>query len=1551
MSRSSIILSLLLIASQAFALVQRTADMSLEQGNPGSFRLTLSIPDAEVEDLIGQDILRIPGEGVMGEAGCPDLPLLIRPIRVAADRAYEAELVDAEWTSLGVTQVCPRQERLHEANELPLPWIEDETVYGQDAFWPVDPLRLSEPVLVREMRLVKLMLAPYRYNPVTGELLKLEQATVELRDTGASTLNTPIRRTRLEDPAAVEAELAFTRHLVGDDRLVDLVEVSVPNAGAISSVEWNRPALPLNYLVFAPASAMSQTALQQYLEWKRRRGHYVHVVTDEDISFTSNNIRTTIVQQYANATHPPHYVMLVGDTGGTYTIPTGGSQYDHFYSTIAGSDILADVVVGRMSVSSANELAGVCNKIREYEAAPWTGDTGWMRRASFLTGSGHCGISMSQLCRMVSHELVEERGYTQIDTAWCASSPSYVYNWINQGISFYTYRGWIGMEGLSQSTLMNLSQGPRMPVAVVFTCSSGEFASSWEVAYSEAFLRGGDAATPGGAVAGMGFCTSATHTEYNNVVVGGFYAALLDYDIHQVGTCMFRGKYDLWLSLPDGDSNAQNFAYWGNLMGDPGMDMVCGVPEEMSMTVDDEYIYSDSQSLLVELRSSLGAPLEGIAVCAYQSGGLQSVAATGEDGTVILDLDGMDTGDLMLTATSAGHVPVLQTLTVVDDLAAPALDQLNAVGPDESPTVRAGQSVTLTPVIRNASSSESLPTMSVSLLEGDGYQIVNGSSSLDALAAGATGSITTALTLTVNADFTESEDLLIRLELDSGAEAWHLVGRKEISSPSLQLSPAGVSYSPLAPGGETDVHFPLANRNLNAAAEVTLYYSVNEDSGLELALDEQPIGSMGGFGEYDGQIRVTAAADLVPGYTSSIHVDWETLYGEQGRIELPVTLGSGILTDPTGPDEYGYMAFENDDTAWLQAPVYSWIEIAPNAGGDGTPLVLDDHGDEQDDATLLDLPFTFVLYGQPYNQIGVCSNGFVSFGAGAHLETDFRNHYLPAGMGPEPMLAPMWDDFFLTGDAQVCVQHLEDTHIYVVEWYRVRTNSNQAQNTFQLLLYDPAYYTSDTGDGEFTFQYHTFSDTQSNYQDFAYCTVGIKDHTGTRGLTQTCFHERPATAHTITDETAIKFTTTVRFNVDPPVLALEDNNLLFPIAPGDVVQLQDTIHFSNEGEGNLAWLASLQYSEDWPPASGRASGSDSYGYTWMDSDEEGGPLAGWVDISEVEFPTTMTHNDSAIGPLNIGFDFNFYGDTYSEFWINPNGFISFDESHGYFQNNVGIPSDQAPETVIAGWWDDLLRNDILNDEDWITWFSNGSDSLIVCYNSVPHFNSDSYGGPFTFQIILESNGRITLNYGDMSASDPDSDSGTIGMQSGSNQGMLIVANQSTPPEYKTVRIRPPHWCTLDAVSGVLPPGASGGIPLSATNLVNGFTYPDGEYTIDLLLQTNDPEHRETTIPVTMHIGFIDVAEGDTPGSFEITQVYPNPFNPVTNVRFVLPARMNVEARLYNLLGQEVAQLLDQPLAAGEHNMRVDGSRLSSGVYMLRLHAGSEVQVQKLMLMK
>jgi hypothetical protein len=92
-------------------------------------------------------------------------------------------------------------------------------------------------------------------------------------------------------------------------------------------------------------------------------------------------------------------------------------------------------------------------------------------------------------------------------------------------------------------------------------------------------------------------------------------------------------------------------------------------------------------------------------------------------------------------------------------------------------------------------------------------------------------------------------------------------------------------------------------------------------------------------------------------------------------------------------------------------------------------------------------------------------------------------------------------------------------------------------------------------------------------------------------------------------------------------------------------------------------------------------------------------------------------------------------------------------------------------------------------------------------------------------------------------------------------------------------------------------------------------------------------------------------EEDIPDGYTLLQSYPNPFNPSTTIRYGLPARSHVALTVFNTLGQQVAPLQNGEQEAGYHEVRFDGSGLSSGVYFYRIQAGSFVQTRKLLLIR
>ncbi|MBK7632778.1 MAG: T9SS type A sorting domain-containing protein [Ignavibacteriales bacterium] len=88
-----------------------------------------------------------------------------------------------------------------------------------------------------------------------------------------------------------------------------------------------------------------------------------------------------------------------------------------------------------------------------------------------------------------------------------------------------------------------------------------------------------------------------------------------------------------------------------------------------------------------------------------------------------------------------------------------------------------------------------------------------------------------------------------------------------------------------------------------------------------------------------------------------------------------------------------------------------------------------------------------------------------------------------------------------------------------------------------------------------------------------------------------------------------------------------------------------------------------------------------------------------------------------------------------------------------------------------------------------------------------------------------------------------------------------------------------------------------------------------------------------------------------PKNFILSQNYPNPFNPVTTIKYQIPHRSNVSLKIYDLLGNEVADLVNEEQEVGFYNIDFDASKFSSGVYFYRIQAGDFVQTKKMILLK
>ncbi len=183
-------------------------------------------------------------------------------------------------------------------------------------------------------------------------------------------------------------------------------------------------------------------------------------------------------------------------------------------------------------------------------------------------------------------------------------------------------------------------------------------------------------------------------------------------------------------------------------------------------------------------------------------------------------------------------------------------------------------------------------------------------------------------------------------------------------------------------------------------------------------------------------------------------------------FEIPVVAGQG------GPDNFGYRWIDNNEPG---GPSIAWV----STGLEGVALP------DEDDETFgpFDLGFPFSFYGVEYEQVRICSNGWLTFADSDDDEAN--NHPIPTAFPPNNLLAVFWDD--LAPNTHGTVYYWADTvnQRFIVEWNEVaHWNRPNDLETFQVIL---------TPDGQILYQYALVSDSEG-------CTIGIENQAGDDGL-------------------------------------------------------------------------------------------------------------------------------------------------------------------------------------------------------------------------------------------------------------------------------------------------------------------------------------------------------------------------------------------------------------------------------------------------------------------
>jgi len=1384
------------------------------------------------------------GEGHTTDLGFPELPTYTTFYQLDPQKKYRYELEIVDSYIIADINIIPHQGVSSNWNVNRISEINSEFYLSEESY-PMQNLVISDRLSGRGIEMISIQVTPYTYHPSSKKLEVLSQVNIHIFEDG-------------ENPDGYLAQPVKSRIF---DQLYKSLIVNFESS--TRDEEYQQPAI----LYICGGNSETNDDFKNLLDWRRQRGYVVYTASISETGSSSTSIKNYIQNAYNTFSPPPEYVALLGDVDGSYPVATyydghGHNSYgnecegDHPYSQLNGTDLIPEVLIGRMSIRTSSELSVVSSKIINYEKATYLGYLDdYFERAAMAGDPSTSGNSCTITKEYVA-ELLDAHGFDDVRLKISGSNwSSWMEDQLEEGVLYFNYRGYLGMSGFSTGDVDNANNGYKLPFATVLTCGTGSFAED-QTTMSEKLFRSGTASNPKGAVAAIGTATWNTHTLFNNIMDMGIYDGLFADDVETAGAALASGKLALLNTYPTNpDDWVSAFTQWNNLMGDPATHLWTDTPEILSVSHTSE-VSAGTNFIDITVQDNNGNNVDGALITLWNRFVTTPLNIFSNDmGEATIDLSGLSATSYTITVTKNNYQPYSGLVNVTSSGAILSVDESNLVLDDyfgnDDGNLNPGETVVLSiPIINNG--TDELYGVSATLTSvSELITITSDIFECGIVNIGATCSSDFGFTLSPQA--IHSEDLGLRLLMfDDNSNQWESEIRIDVMGSLLVVN--GNAYA--EPGQTSSLDISLMN--IGEQSESNIYAELSY-SGSQVTIDDNygnwadlPPGESGNSLD---AFEITVGNDIVNGtiLTLNLHIQSEDGYD---RIEiLSLQIGELSVIDPLGPDEYGYYIYDSGDVGYDLAPVYDWIEIDPSLGGNGTDLNLSNSGNGNwsgnGPIAHVDIPFLFKFYGLDYDEITVSTNGWIAFG---HTDMEsFRNYSVPGPGGPSPMLAAFWDDLETTSSGDVFTYFNSNDDSFIIEWSDMRTHSYNDIETFQIILYNDG--SQPYGDGNIKIQYKVFNNTSDFINQYppihgSYATIGIENHLGDQGLQYSYDNNYPDAAMDLSNETALYITTSPPVSQPSPQLYFTTDDLDFVLNQGE--STSSSMAISNIGEEGSILSYSVSKSGILPfEVSG--GGPDNYGYLWSDSEIEDAFDYNWVDIDDMGNQLTFPHNDEAPDPVDMGFEFPFYGQSYTQCIINPNGWIGFGEDNTTFSNS-SIPSISAPQPAIFGFWDDLNPISVnqggcpagsgnvytfLDDDMFVVWF----DHVGRCATG------DGVTGNYDFQFVLYNNGDIDLNYRDMSGY---TTSGTIGMQNHiGSDGLQITYNNSYAQSQLSLKYRmldEAEWLSLSGnLSGELVTGENTVIDISA----QAYDLITGEYFGEITISSNSQS--TISIPVSLNV--------------------------------------------------------------------------------------------------
>ena len=1086
--------------------------VTVQSSDASSTILNIQIPGMFMEErLVNGEIyqdLKFYSFATTQEIGSPALPIVAELLAVPGNSNIRVNILSMETVTLEGYNVLPFQTPTTDDKEA-APFTINQEVYNLDAFYPVQQIETGGFGIMRDLRVIPVRICPFQYNPVTDQLQAAVNMTVEIEYYGTG-----------DNPKELPQSVNPRINKWYNNSIVNYSWLNIP-------VDSGTDEFLVKYLFIVPDNNAMQV-IQPLVDFRNAQGLGAEVRMMEPGFNTADQFHEYIHELYES--DGLEYVMLIGDwcpATGHQVMPMyywSNTWSDSWYTMVDpwpnyNNDYLADIAAGRIIYDNLTELQLQINKTVSYLTEPSTADN-WAEHTLLVAHQEQYPLKYTQ-CKEEIRTFPYSYQVPIFGTAYggAGANNQDVVNYLNNyGSGILNYRGhgsataWTGWGAGSCSftaaNIQQLTNEDKLFIHYDVCCDNMDFPGYSGECFAESFMK-----YQWGCVAINGAIVPS-YTIPNHDYDKEFYKAIYHLAILPIGYASNYANITVYTQHGSiGESNIRTYLW----LGDSAIEPWTLTPAPLSVTHLPVF-YIGMSTLDVTVMKQ-GAPVDGAMVCG-QNSELWAVGYTNPAGQVTLEFDQGATlpGDLTLTVTCHNGLPYQFDIPIIPPSGPYVIYnnvEINDAAGNNNGMLDFGEDVLLTISIENVG-IETADSVVVTIFTDDIYTtIIDNIETYGDVAAGAIVTVEDGFEIAVAQDVPDMHVIPFTLIATSGWEFWETSFSITAHAPLVEFSrlfiddATGNQNNQLDPGETADFQVMIKNNGSCDAANVQVVISTTEP----LITIPNPMGNV---------LALAAGAEAAIIYEDII-ADSTMFNGTEVEFAMDITADGGYVNSdgfdilvgderyaPSGPDSYGYWAYDSYDG--IGAPVYEWIEINPQAGGPGTIITLGD-----DVTGHVNLPFMFRYYGNDFSELSICSNGWVALGY--QTTTDWSNSGIPNGDGPSNMVAPFWDDLNPNVGGVVVHYYDEENHRFIVEYYQVpHYGSGGGPETFQVILYDPAYLATMTGDGEIVYNYHTIANASS-------ITVGIENGAQTVGLQFLYNGSYDVHAMPLENEFSIRFTT------------------------------------------------------------------------------------------------------------------------------------------------------------------------------------------------------------------------------------------------------------------------------------------------------------------------------------------------------------------------------------------------------------------------------------------